>query len=566
MSTGRNMHRQTLLRTAASLAACAVGCTGQLPGSFRLAQQEQTFSSIQDVNTKIDLLWVVDNSASMDVAQDKLRKGFSSFAQKYMLPTWDIRIAVITTDAYMADPTFSSYLSTVVPGTAGWTSPYIQSRLGTWVNPAWNTSLVNLSTGAFDSGVKYGELVPNWGPSWAKLLPGLHDGPVAALCTELMPYFLNGVTQCDIRDLSASTGPSQCVTPNTGAGESSVTQCVNTIQNDTVRSGKAILTTMPPAGTPGDAAWRSQLLSDFLVNVTAGAAGQGSERGLGSLLRFLDDNEVSPTSFFRSDSARGIIFVSDEEDQTMALPSPVPPGFSPQSRYRCDQASLVAQNGAGPITGMNGFCCSDPGNNCRYGSEGTTCDSKTIDGYTYTVSLCARPDLLLPVQDAKDRLDSFFIALDGGTGSDPNYFITSIVPLTGASIQQLQTARAQEDVAVGAIQTHAVDRGDRYLALGNLVGNGSIALNLAAEDYSPILDAIGQSIIAKKSTFTLARAPTGEEDMIVLVVHADGSSLTVDPNLYVVSGKVLTITDLNFVLTLSATDKIVVNYQPRTVF
>lgn len=563
---GAAMKASQRILPAAGLALCAAGCTGQLPGSFRLAQQEQTFSSIQEVNTKIDLLWIVDNSASMDVAQDKLRNGFSSFAQKYMLPTWDIRIAVITTDAYMADPAFSGYLGTTIPQTAGWTSPYILSRLATWVNPPWNPSLVNLSTGAFDAGVKFGELVPAWGSSWARLLPGLHDGPVAALCSELMPYFLNGVSQCDVRDLAASTGPSGCVSPDTGAGETSVTQCVNTTQNDTVRSGKAILATMPPAGTPGDAAWRAQLVRDFLVNVTTGSAGQGSERGLGSVLRFLDDNEPSPTAFFRAGSARGVIFVSDEEDQTMAVPSPAPAGFSPQSRYRCDQASLVALNGAGPVTGPGGFCCSEPANGCRYGSEGTTCDAKTIDGYTYTVSLCARADQLVPVPDVKARLDTFFSGLDGGAGAAPGYFVTSIVPLAGASIQSLQAARAQEDVAVGAIRTHAVDRGDRYLELGELVGNGSIALDLAADDYSPILDAIGRSIIAQRSTFTLARAPTGEEDMLVTVIHADGSRQIVDSSFYVVSGKTLMITDLDFVLTLSATDQVVVNYQPKTVF
>jgi hypothetical protein len=31
-------------------------CTGMIPGSFSLLQQKQTFSSSQDVNTKIDLL------------------------------------------------------------------------------------------------------------------------------------------------------------------------------------------------------------------------------------------------------------------------------------------------------------------------------------------------------------------------------------------------------------------------------------------------------------------------------------------------------------------------------
>src|SRR4051812_34388538 len=89
-------------------------CTTQLPGSFRFLQQTQTFEL--DVNTKIDLLWVIDNSSSMDVSQQKIRNGFKSFAARYLLPTWDIRTAVISTDLYLAHPAFSPYLSKQVAG------------------------------------------------------------------------------------------------------------------------------------------------------------------------------------------------------------------------------------------------------------------------------------------------------------------------------------------------------------------------------------------------------------------------------------------------------------------
>jgi hypothetical protein len=545
-----------------AIATAATGCTGQLPGSFRLAQQEQAFSSQQEINTKIDLLWVVDNSASMDVSQEKLRAGFAGFASRYMKPTWDIRAAVITTDTYMANPAFAGYLTRTIGGTVGWRSNHIFSRLPTWVNPTWNPNLVNLSTGRFDSGVRYGELVPVWGPFFGRLLPGNHDGPIPALCSELMPYFLNGVTRCNIRDDQNSyNGPSKCLNPDTGAGETSISQCVNTVENDTVRSGRAIIETMPPAGTPGDAAWTQKLAEDFMLNVTTGSAGQGSERGLGSLLQLLADNEGSATAFFRPGSTRGIVFVSDEEDQTMALPGSPPADFKPQSYYRCDLASLVALNGAGPVAS---YCCS--GGGCAYGSEGTSCSPKTIDGFTYTVSVCPREDLLVPVADVKTELDTFFRTLDGADAeASPNYFVVSIVPLTGAAIQAMQAARTVEDTAVGGLLTQAVDRGDRYLELGNLVGNGSLAMNIADSDYSPILDSIGRAIIEKKATFTLARAPTGEEDMIVWIRHADGTSTVVPPSKYVISGKQLIITDLDFVLTFSATDAIVINYQPKSV-
>lgn len=557
-----------LALSALQLSIIASGCTGQIPGSFRYIQQVQSFSSQQDVNTKLDLLWVVDNSSSMDVSQSKLRAGFQSFANKYMQPTWDIRVAVITTDTYLANPAFSTYLSTVVPGSVGYISTYISSRLGTFQNPSWNPNLINPSTGAMDTGVKYGELIPLWGPNYARLLPGYHDGPITALCFEGMPYFIKGVTQCKVRDDQALySGSSHCLSPDTGAGETSLSQCVNTIQNDTVRSARPIIATMPPTGTVGDAAWTNQLLRDFMVNVSAGSAGNGSERGLSSVLQLLADNESTSTSFFRKGSLRGLIFLTDEDDQSMVIPDQPDSTFSPMSKanYKCDQASLVAANGASAITGVNGLCSSNSSNNSRYGSLGTSCPSVTVDGYTYPLGICADSSQLIPVATMKQSFDTFFTNLDENTGGDANYFVAVITPTTAAGIQALQTARAASDAVVGTVKVVEVSRGDRYLELATLVGTGDLALDLSASDYSPVLDAIGQKIVTKKSTFTLSRAPSGKEEMLVSIVHADGSETVVPSSYYVISGKDLVFLDQSFVLSLSATDHVVINYQPKTV-
>lgn len=557
----RNFQEFPSLAAALGLTVLA-GCTGQIPGSFRLAQQEQVFSSEEEVNTKIDLLWVVDNSASMDVTQNKLRAGFATFANKYMKPTWDIRVAVITTDVYMADAAFNAYRTTVIPGSVGYTSPYIAGRLGTWVNPAWNPTLVHTGTGAFTSGVRYGELIPSWGANFARLLPGMHDGPITGLCSDIMPYFLDGPTQCRIRDdQTRATGVAKCLNP--GGGETSITECVNTVQNDTVHSGKAIISTLPPAGTPGDAIWIAGLVRDFTLNVTTGSAGQGSERGLGSLIKLIQVNEITATAFFRPGSLRGVIFVSDEEDQTLTIPGAPPAGFNPQTDYACDQASIAALNPGQPaLVAPGGYCCA--GGSCRYGAAGTSCPLKTVDGYSYRVSLCPPTAQLVPVSTIKGQLDTFFGGLDGA-GSSPNYFVTSIVPTTARAIQDLQTLRDADDVAIAGMRSQAVDRGDRYIDLGNLVGNGSMALDISVSDYTPILDAIGRAIIEKKATFRLRRQPTGEEDMIIKVVHADGTSTQVPYDIIQVSASTITLTDLDFVLGLAATDKISISYQPKTV-
>lgn len=553
---------------ATPLTVGSVACTGQLPGSFRYLQQEQNFSSQLQINTKIDLLWVVDNSTSMDVSQEKLRGGFEAFATRYMKPTWDIRVAVITTDTYLANTAFSTYLNKTVPGSVGWTSTYISGRLGTFQNPSWNTSLVNLANGSFPSGIKYGEIVPAWRQNYARLLPGLHDGPVSAFCFEAMPYFMKGLTQCQIRDdQTQNTGIANCLNPNTGSGESSLSQCVNTVQNDTVRTGRAIIETVPPTGTAADATWSAQLIQDFRVNLTTGSSGHNSERGIGSVLQLLSDNESTATAFFRKDSLRGIIFVTDEEDQTLRIPETPDAGFSPDSFYACDQAGLIAANPTANISGVGGYCCSNPANGCKWGSAGTTCASVTVGSLTYTPSICADPAQLLPVSEAKDTLDTFFRNLDQTDGSSsPNYFVVSIVPLDEQAIQDLQTAREATDTTVGTLKTKAVERGERYLALGNLVGNGSLSMNLAETDYTPILNTIGQSIIEKKSVFTLDRAPTGSEDMIIRVNHADGTSTIIPESKYLIDGKSIRITDEDFVLGLSRTDTIAINYQPKTAY
>lgn len=548
----------------AAVSTLLTSCTGQLPGSFRFLQQTQTFNSQQDVNTKIDLLWVIDNSSSMDVSQQKIRNGFNAFAAKYLLPTWDIRTAVISTDLYLANPNFSGYLAKQVNGSVGYSSTYINTRLGTFQNPSWNTSLVDLITGVFTNGFNFNALNPLWGANYSRLLPGIHDGPLTSFCFEAMPYFMKGVTQCTVRDdQTLYSGTSHCLHPDTGAGESSLSQCVNTIQNDTVHSGKAIISTMPPTGTLGDSVWIGQLVDNFAINASTGSSGSGSERGLSSVLQLLSDNEGTDTAFFRPGSLRGIIFVSDEDDQSMTPPTSPSVTYNPFTSYGCDQASLLTLNGGSAQISSN-LCCSNSGSGCTYGDIGTTCAAKTVDGYTYTLGICVDESQLLPIAEVKQTLDTFFQTLDSSPTGNPNYFIATITPTTAAGIQSLQTARYASATTVGTFKMTEVNRSDRYIALGTLVSGNSLVLDISASDYSPILDAIGQQIVTRKSTFTLTRIPTSTEDMQITIIHADGTTTIVDSSSYVINGNEVTFIDPNFVLSLSASDKISINYQPKT--
>ena len=501
------------------------GCTKQTPHSFGFMPLIDSFQAALEVNTRVDLLWVVDNSASMDVSQDRLRRGFTSFADKYLKSNWDIRMAVITTDTYMADPVFNAYLQSVIPGTIGWDSPYISSRLDTFVNPSWNPDLVNLKTGVFTHGITRGDQVPAWGENYAKLIPGIHDGPIAGLCTEAHSYFFLGASKCWIRDdQTRYTGTSHCLNPP--AGETAITQCVNTVQNDTVHSGRAILSTQSPES--GDTAWISEVIKDFMINSSTGSSGSGSERGFASVLQLLKDNEGTATALFRKGSTRVIVFLADEDDQTLETPNPLPSGFGPFSNYS------------------------------------SNCPPKTVDDYTYTLSTCPDPTRLVSVESIKLSLDQFFRELDGDINGDPKYFVTSIVPLTGESIQKLQQARQEEDLVVGNPNV-AVDRGDRYIELSNLVGGGSFVADVSNDDYSPILDYIGRAMIQQRSAFTLSEAPGPLEDLVLTIVRSDGTSSVIPKLSYSVSGTTVTITDFDLLLSLTSSDRITISYIPKTI-
>ncbi len=569
------------------------GCTGQLSNAFRYAQQEQVFSSQLEVNTQVDLLWVVDNSASMDVTQENLRQGFEAFARKYLKPTWDIQVAVITTDTYLADPAFRNGVDAQGQAYMGYldrfaisgsyTSAWAQSRASSWQNPSWAPSLMNLTPGAnygrFSSGLRYRELVPAWfaygssdaSVNFARLLPGLHDGPIAGLCTEDFPtrHFLGGRPHCQTRDSRAQVGPSHCLSPDANLGESALTQCVNTVQNDTVRSGKAILRTQPPTGVAGDETWIRQLVDDFRINVTTGSAGHGSERGLQSVLSLMKWNENTSTKFFRPGSIRGILFVSDEDDQSVIDPTQAAElnTYRPNTGYRCDLATLQALNGgnASPTCCASG-CTYSP---VTFGADGNPqeCQKKQIDGIDLLPSICAPSQKLIPVSQIHTQMDQFFATLDSSQGPSTSWFVSVITPLSLASIQALQSARDTEDLAAGVIRAKAVDRGDRYLDLADRVaavnGRPAVKMDLSSTDYGPILEAIGRAIVERKATFQLTREPTGSEDMQVKVLHADGSSFLIPASEYVIQGKTLTLSNLDRVLAFSSTDQILINYQPR---
>lgn len=91
-----------LLLATLGLSAFVVGCSGD-PTTFSLLSDSDTFQqSNTTTNTKIDILWVIDNSGSMQTSQQQLASNFQSFISGFVNKNYDYRMAVTSTAAYRA--------------------------------------------------------------------------------------------------------------------------------------------------------------------------------------------------------------------------------------------------------------------------------------------------------------------------------------------------------------------------------------------------------------------------------------------------------------------------------
>lgn len=98
-------HLVQQLTVAAGLMIGLVGCGGN---SFTLANDEAAFAqNTKATSVPIDILWVVDNSGSMETSQAMVTANVASFIGKFKQTNFDFRIAVTTTEAYRALPKFT---------------------------------------------------------------------------------------------------------------------------------------------------------------------------------------------------------------------------------------------------------------------------------------------------------------------------------------------------------------------------------------------------------------------------------------------------------------------------
>ena len=101
-----------LIGAALALAiATDTGC-GTSASSFSILPAGQSFQQNGTaVNSKIDILWVIDNSGSMQTSQNNLASNFPSFIQGFASRGLDFQMGVIATDTYFAFPFMSAVWS-----------------------------------------------------------------------------------------------------------------------------------------------------------------------------------------------------------------------------------------------------------------------------------------------------------------------------------------------------------------------------------------------------------------------------------------------------------------------
>lgn len=77
-----------------------VGC-GTRDVSFDLLSESASFNQTSaEINGKIDILWVIDNSGSMQTSQQAVANNFQRFIEKFRDNGFDFQIAVTTSDGY----------------------------------------------------------------------------------------------------------------------------------------------------------------------------------------------------------------------------------------------------------------------------------------------------------------------------------------------------------------------------------------------------------------------------------------------------------------------------------
>lgn len=95
--------KKGLMLCMSGVFAFLTGCGGGSDPSFSLGSKDDGFQQVDSTNTKIDILWVIDNSGSMNASQQDLKDNFSLFIADFVSKGYDFQMAITTSEAWRSD-------------------------------------------------------------------------------------------------------------------------------------------------------------------------------------------------------------------------------------------------------------------------------------------------------------------------------------------------------------------------------------------------------------------------------------------------------------------------------
>lgn len=97
------MNTLSLFLLAVLAATVLTGCGKDTPSFSLLSDGDSFTQGNASFNNQLDILFVVDNSGSMQPYQDNLANNFNSFIQAFVTKGYDFKIAVTSTQAYLSN-------------------------------------------------------------------------------------------------------------------------------------------------------------------------------------------------------------------------------------------------------------------------------------------------------------------------------------------------------------------------------------------------------------------------------------------------------------------------------
>lgn len=441
-----------------SLGICGCGWGNELSADGILDSLEiQVEGQVANTETqKVDILWVIDNSVSMCQEQNSLGANVTNFLDLFLDLELDLRMAVVTTDA-----------------------------------------LTSTESGAFHS-----ELAPPFPPNcfekvvYPCLLPSDASVPDACIASQEVKDGAQGAWVCEPPPQNVAsnmTNPNGSINSTCRFKCEDDADCVAQFEDESAEckspggdnGQRGCL--IPPVSAAGCVGVDLPLYVDsekdnldlFPCLAVVGALQDSNpqlEQGLNTAMWALDtnplpgapDRSLQASDFVRSDAYQIIIFISDEDDCSLA------PGIALQKELQQTCACLPTTEEGGPLEAVDTFTSKlksinpDPSRVLVAAIVGDVVQTGSVEVEEESL-FCAAED---PVCVAAKR-DAYTASKCGKKFTDRNTYVCESV-------------------------SGKADYGSRYLELVRQFGSNGVSANICDDQgFGPALEAIAKEILTR---------------------------------------------------------------------